>query len=392
MQSLVDELPSRPTLVLAAQGEHIRPIERNIRFVKEKVRTLRCMLPFERIPKFVVVYMVFNATIVMNMFPRKGGSQHYSPQAIMNGRGVTVEDLRIPFGEYVQVTNATLLHNSLEPRTRGAIALGMMGNDSGGRVLLALDSGKLIRQAHAKVIPMTVEVITRVNHLGRDESTLFTFTNRRGEEVGERTLNRIEGSNDEIEHDMHNVGVARDGINPNLDVVDDVAGVDSPYEPYVDDWNDDVPTNGDDAIDQDVAGATDYNIIDTDKAVFEAGEMEFEPVLGNLDLTTLPPQPKAPREVTTPPQNAAGRPTRDRKPVSRLIPSFKGKTYGTTMVLVSADMMGMSTEESILYMENEMQVMGFDNVDSTVMGMIFAANGNMSVKQSTAKLGYEATM
>ena len=103
------------------------------------------MLPFERIPKYMVVYMVFNATIVMNLFPRTGGSEHYSPQAIMNGRGVTVEDLRILFGAYVQVTNATLPHNSLEPRTRGAIALGMMGNNSGGHVLLALDSGKLIR-------------------------------------------------------------------------------------------------------------------------------------------------------------------------------------------------------------------------------------------------------
>ncbi len=86
------------------------------------------MLPFERVPKNVIVYMVFNATIVMNMFPRKGGSEHYSPQAIMSGRGVSVQDLEIPFGLYVQVTNATMPHNSLEPRTRGAIALGMMGN------------------------------------------------------------------------------------------------------------------------------------------------------------------------------------------------------------------------------------------------------------------------
>jgi hypothetical protein len=96
-------------------------------------------------------------------------------------------------------------------------------------VLLALDSGKLIRRAHAKVIPMTAEVIARVNHLGRDESTLFTFTNRRGEEVGERTLNRIKGSNEEIEHDMHDVGDAGDGINPNLDVVADPPGIGSPY-------------------------------------------------------------------------------------------------------------------------------------------------------------------
>ena len=133
--------------------------------------------------------------------------------------------------------------------------------------------------------------------------------------------------NDEpIEHELHNIGDAEDGNNSNLDIVDDVAGVDGPYEPYVDEWNNDIPEIGNDAIDQDVAEATDYNIIDTEKAVFEAGEMEFQPTLGNLELTTLPPQPKAPRGVTTPTQDAAGRPTRDRKPVSRLIPSFKGKT------------------------------------------------------------------
>ena len=106
--------------------------------------------------------------------------------------------------------------------------------------------------------------------------------NRRREEVGERTLNRVDVSNDEpIEHEAHDIGDAGDGSNSNLDVVDDVAGVDGPYEPYVDDWNGDVPTNGDDAIDQDVAETTDYNIIDTAEAVFEAGEVEFKPTLGN---------------------------------------------------------------------------------------------------------------
>ena len=58
---------------------------------------------------------------------------------------------------------------------------------------------------------MTTEVIARVNHLGRDELPLFTFTNRRGEEVGERTLNRVEVSNNEpIEHEVHDIGDAGD--------------------------------------------------------------------------------------------------------------------------------------------------------------------------------------
>ena len=138
--------------------------------------------------------------------------------------------------------NASLPHNSLEPRTRGAIALGMMGNDTVRRVLMTLNTGKLIRRAHARIVPMTTEVIARVNYLGREETSLFTFTNRRGEEVGERILNQVKESiKGPIEHNAHEIGNSGDGSNSNLDVVDDVTGVDSPYEQYVDEWNNHVP-------------------------------------------------------------------------------------------------------------------------------------------------------
>ena len=70
--------------------------------------------------------------------------------------------------------------------------------------------------------------------------------------------------------------------------------------------------------------------------VKDAGAVEFEAVLGNLAPTTLPPQPNTPRGVTTPTQDGGGRPTRVWKPVSRLIPSFKGKSYGTTMAQMGA--------------------------------------------------------
>jgi hypothetical protein len=251
------------------------------------------MLPFEQVPKNVIIYMVFNATIVMNMFPRKGGSDYYSPQAIMSGRGVSVQDLEIPFGSYVQVTNATMPHNSLEPRTRGAIALGMMGNETGGRVLLALDTGKLIRRSHARVIPMTEEIIARVNYLGRGEASLLTFQNRRGEDIGERTVNRV----DTVDLDAQPEGY--DMLeDTNLDVVDDVAGVDSPYEEYVDEWNKDVPEIGNDAIDQvhDDTGVHDkstctYAAANDAFEVEDTEAVEYEAILDNSGLTTLPPQP-----------------------------------------------------------------------------------------------------
>ena len=254
LQELVKELPTSLEIEFVAQGMHVGPVKRNIRYGKEKVRSLRYNIPFEKIPKPILVHMIFNVTMVMNMFPRKGGNSIYSPQMIMTGRIITIDDLRIPFVSYVQFTSATTPHNSLEPRTRGAIALGMIVNNRGGRVLMALDTGKLVRKAHCKVIPMRQEVIDRVNYLGRGEKSLLIFHNKRGEEIGERSvLDRVieADTNEPIEHDMLDVG-----NDTNLDVVDDVAGVDNPYEEYVDEWNKDVPEDGDDIIDQ-VAGNND---------------------------------------------------------------------------------------------------------------------------------------
>ena len=64
-----------------------------------------------------------------------------------------------------------------------------------------------------------------------------------------------------------------------LDVVDDVTGVDSPYEEYVDEWNQDVPEGGDDANDQvyNNAGVHDAAADDAFE-VKDKGAVEFEGV------------------------------------------------------------------------------------------------------------------
>ena len=65
----------------------------------------------------------------------------------------------------------------------------MTGNDMGGCVLMALDTSKLIRWSHSKVIPMTAKAIAPVNYLRQGEKSLLMFQNRRGEDIGKRTLN-----------------------------------------------------------------------------------------------------------------------------------------------------------------------------------------------------------
>jgi hypothetical protein len=74
---------------------------------------------------------------------------------ILTRTGVLIGNLRIVFGSYVQSTSATMPHNSLEPRTRGEIALGSMSNATVGQVVMALDTGKLLRRSHVKVMVLT---------------------------------------------------------------------------------------------------------------------------------------------------------------------------------------------------------------------------------------------
>ena len=125
-----------------------------------------------------------------------------------------------------------------------------------------------------------------------------------------------------IERNLLDNGNADGDAEIDLDVVDDVTGVDTPYKEYMDEWNKDVLENGDNFINQYV-GKSDAGVYEAAAAdeAFEAeqaGDVEFEPISGSSD-------PITPAGVTTPAQDGGGRPIRVCKPVSRLFLSFKGK-------------------------------------------------------------------
>ncbi len=123
-----------------------------------------------------------------------------------------------------------------------------------------------------------------------------------------------------------------DNQNRDLYVVKDVTGVD-PYKQYVDEWNK-VPGDlggGDDTIKQhDTEGTVNDRASEREAAAMAAATA----AVGELDLqVSISGTVITPREPNTPggvPQ-VGGRPTRVRKPVQRLVPSFKGKQYGSSM-------------------------------------------------------------
>jgi hypothetical protein len=143
LEELVRQLPSVPDLDLASKEEHVGNIERNIRYLKEKFRQLRHTLPFKQIPGVIIVRMVQVFTMTLNTFPRKGGSRHYSPNMIVTNKGVSMDQLRIRFGSYVQVWEPSTQTNSLKMRRRAAIALGPLQTLTTSYLFMALDTGKV---------------------------------------------------------------------------------------------------------------------------------------------------------------------------------------------------------------------------------------------------------
>jgi hypothetical protein len=69
ISDLIVSLPTAPKLDWAAASQHCGLIERNIRFLKEKIHSLRHSLPFERVPGIMVVHMVLHIIKFVNGFP-----------------------------------------------------------------------------------------------------------------------------------------------------------------------------------------------------------------------------------------------------------------------------------------------------------------------------------
>ncbi len=75
ISDLVVQFPTTPKLDWSAASQHCGLIERNIRFLKEKIRSLCHSLLFERVTGIMVVRMVLHIVKFVNGYPRLGGGE-----------------------------------------------------------------------------------------------------------------------------------------------------------------------------------------------------------------------------------------------------------------------------------------------------------------------------
>jgi hypothetical protein len=116
-------------LICCDKNAHVHFIERCIRFTKERVRGVRSMLPFKRVPKRLMMEIVYTVVQLMNAIRRKGGVHPtMSARQIVTGKKLIIPPYTPGALVYGVPGGST---NSVE-KMRTFDALYLRPNDGGG--------------------------------------------------------------------------------------------------------------------------------------------------------------------------------------------------------------------------------------------------------------------
>jgi hypothetical protein len=221
--------------------EHVPEIERHIRTIKERARSVINTLPFEGYPPRMIIELIYYCVFWLNSFPAVGGiSDVMSPRTIITGTTIDYTNhCKLEYGTYVQTHEKH--DNTMIPRTTGAIALRPTGNAQGGHYFYSLTSGKRINRNQWTELPMPADVVQRVDRLCRRPLNLTTleFVDRAGvlpdaapldDETDDDNNNDDEDDDDDFDPDLADnaeiAGVDEEeneaAINENLAIMDNV--------------------------------------------------------------------------------------------------------------------------------------------------------------------------
>ena len=154
---------------ICGSGSHIAVIERKIRSLKERMRSIISSLPYI-LPSSLLKHLVSYSTSMLNMTITTNSINNISPIENFIGRKINYKvDLRTYFGMYVQTITPNI-NNSLDQRTSGAIALTSLFNSRGTVMFFDINTLKTIHRDNWIECPISDEIIERINHIASAET------------------------------------------------------------------------------------------------------------------------------------------------------------------------------------------------------------------------------
>jgi hypothetical protein len=137
-----------------------------IRFLKERSRAVRLMMPYKRLPKQFTIKMVHRITSLMDSLPEQNGIHSViSPREIVTGQKFQCPSIRI--GQYIQGhtggTNSTDQERSID-----SLYIGRADNGSGHEVF-KLSTKQPVSVNRVTIISTNDTVIKTVNDIGEQK-------------------------------------------------------------------------------------------------------------------------------------------------------------------------------------------------------------------------------
>ena len=148
-------------------GRHGVPrMDRKIRMIKERCRCIFSTLPYQ-VPKILIPWCVKFVTSRINLIRRRESTllSNESPREAFTGKKTDFQrDVRIGFGEYVQVVDINL-DNSMRERTLSCLSLMPLMNGSGGVKFYCLKTKAIIERDSWINVPIPDTVIEYLNKM-----------------------------------------------------------------------------------------------------------------------------------------------------------------------------------------------------------------------------------
>jgi hypothetical protein len=169
-ESIKHELQDEPYNVILSTCDadrHVETVERQIRFLKERIRAVRLMMPYKKLPKRFTIEMVHKITMLINSLPKQNGIHSVmSPREIVTGKKFRCPTVKV--GQYVQGhtggTNSTDIERSID-----SLYIGRADNGS-GHTVFKLSTKQVVSVNRVTIIPTTEATISMINGIGEQEN------------------------------------------------------------------------------------------------------------------------------------------------------------------------------------------------------------------------------
>ena len=146
-------------------------LERNICTTKNCMRSTVYSTPYSKMLTTMIDGIATRVQMSLNAFPSRNGISIQSPRNIIEWRpNLDFSTMKLTFGAYVQLYEKTT--NTQKARSVGAIAM-YPSNERGGYYFMSLRTGKRLHGFIWNEVPITDEVISRVEQLGEEDGQLM---------------------------------------------------------------------------------------------------------------------------------------------------------------------------------------------------------------------------